>query len=62
MSKHLGKHQKCINEKARRKFESVREQGKIFVIFSVEKERKKDIYNKEVIKEIVDEIQRFKHK
>ena len=62
MSKHLSKHQKCINGKARRKFERERGQGKVFVIFSVEKERKKDIYNKEVIKEIEDEIQRLKHK
>ncbi len=34
--------------------------GKVFIIFSVKKDNKKEIYNREVIKEIKDEINRLK--
>ena len=52
---------KEIHRKTHEKFE--REKGgKVFIVFSIEKNKKKDIYNKEVIKEIEDEIQRLKHK
>jgi len=52
---------KEIHRKTHEKFE--REKGgKVFIVFSIKKNKKKDIYNKEVIKEIVDEIQRLKHK
>ena len=51
---------KEIHRKTHEKFE--REKGgKVFIVFSIEKNKKKNIYNKEVIKEIVDEIQRLKH-
>jgi len=52
---------KEIHRKTHEKFEREK-RGKVFIVFSIKKNKKKDIYNKEVIKEIEAEIQRLKHK
>ena len=52
---------KEIHRKTHKKFEKEKG-GKVFIVFSIKKNKKKDIYNKEVIKEIENEIQRLKHK
>ncbi|MCS7215984.1 MAG: MjaI family restriction endonuclease [Thermodesulfovibrio sp.] len=45
--------------KTHKKFEK-KFDGKVFIVFSIKRDNKKDIYNKEVIKEIREEIKRLK--